>query len=114
MSNGFDDVKVNSTFKTAETEAGRKAGELKTTHGTFDFSGVTREQLIDLAVKQATIRYQGRMRKRWGEHKDGEKATIKVADLFQRAVPTRAITKDDVAAYLAGLSPAERKKLLGQ
>lgn len=106
-------LKYGHSFTTALDNDSRKDKKWKITHAVFDFDGLEEEVLHDLAVKQATIAYQRRMRNRWEEHSDVEEVTIKVRDLLTRQPGgPRKVTMDSAAEFVASLSDEEREAFM--
>ena len=71
--------------------------------GTFDFDGCSYEDLAAEAVKNLTVKIQGKYRRKWSDMRSQVSPTIKVADMLSG---TR--TQVDPAAFLNSMSPEQR------
>lgn len=98
-------------FATSLDNDSKNRGVKKTTHAKIVLD-VTEEDLHHIAIRQLVIKYQGRMRKHWEQHKNSESVTLKASELSVRMAGVRAVTKDSAKAFIDSMTPEERTAFL--
>ncbi len=104
----LDGLKVVYTFKFSRNEEDKKAKITKRIKGTFLFDGMTIQEGLDKAVRQAAISWQHSNRPDYDKFEDNQACTIMVMSAGRKQVDHEAAT----ASKFAGADIEGRKEIL--
>ncbi len=105
LTQSLDGVSINHSFTFSLNAEAKQAKESKTINGTFSFDGLTVQDGLDKAVRQAAIAWQHANRDDYKSFKDGQKLVIIVQAAGRKQV-------DNVAAAATEYSGADAEAQL--
>ncbi len=104
----LDGISILHMFKFSLNAEEKAAKNFKRIHATFTFDGMSIEDGLDKAVRQAAISWQHANRDDWASFTDGQKLVIVVKAAGRKQVDHEAAT----ATKYAGSDAGERKAIL--